>query len=251
MCCLYPTIFPPAGIALPALWRNLRPRSSVSFDQARADRLSVQEILPGFLQQWRKLLQANGYRMLSDAAVNDSSTETDEVFQNAGEKGDLHPDPGDRPRHRANKHHGHGNYDNDCPPIVGTIGRTTGKCRLQVVMRTDGKTLQQHVHRNTRPESVCYTDEWRSYNGIKRKHPTVNHRLREWARDDDGDGIREVHGNTIERLWTEVRNFLRPFRGVHKKYLKYYVAICEHRINHKRISPTFIAQLVVAHSSFT
>jgi hypothetical protein len=49
-----------------------------------------------------------------------------------------------------------------------------------------------------------------------------------------------VHTNTIEGVWTTVRNFLRPFRGVHKKYLKYYLAMCEHRINRKRITPAFI-----------
>ena len=49
----------------------------------------------------------------------------------------------------------------------------------------------------------------------------------EWARDDDGDGIREVHVNTSEGLWTGLRNFLRPFRGVNKMYLYQYVAIFE------------------------
>jgi hypothetical protein len=47
----------------------------------------------------------------------------------------------------------------------------------------------------------------------------VCHAAGEWARDDDGDGIREVHVNTLEWLWTGLRNFLRPFRGVNKKYL--------------------------------
>jgi hypothetical protein len=46
----------------------------------------------------------------------------------------------------------------------------------------------------------------------------VCHAQGEWARDDDGDGIREVHINTIEGMWTLVRNFMRLFRGVHKKY---------------------------------
>ncbi len=48
---------------------------------------------------------------------------------------------------------------------------------------------------------------------------------REWARHDDGDGIREVHNNTIEGIWTGLRNFLRVFRGVHRKYLQHYVAV--------------------------
>ena len=76
---------------------------------------------------------------------------------------------------------------------------------------------------------------------------TVCHGKGEWARDDDGDGVREVHTNTCEGSWTTVRNFLRPFRGVHKKYLAGYIAICEFCINLKRINPDFISDLV-AHS---
>jgi transposase-like protein len=82
---------------------------------------------------------------------------------------------------------------------------------------------------------------------MQRTHSTVCHGQKEWARDDDRDGVNEVHTNTSEGGWTGVRNFLRPFRGVHKKYLKYYLAMCEHRINLKRISPSFIARLVAAH----
>ena len=65
------------------------------------------------------------------------------------------------------------------------------------------------------------------------------------------DGVREVHVNTIEGLWTTARNFLRPFRGVHKKCLKYYLAMCEHKINLKRINPKFISQLVAEHRLVT
>jgi len=80
-----------------------------------------------------------------------------------------------------------------------------------------------------------------------RVHATVCHGAKEWARDDDGDGLCEVHVNTSEGMWTTVRNFLRPFRGVHKKYLGGYVAICECSINLKRITPAFISALVTLH----
>ncbi len=161
-----------------------------------------------------------------------------------GKKGRRHADPTDPPRRRANKRRGHGTYANDRPPVVGTVGRRTGRCRLRVREHTDGATLQAPVHRYTRGPARCYTDDWQGYARIARSHSTVCHGAKKWARDDDGDGIREVHVNTIEGLWTAVRNFLRPFRGVHKKYLKYYLAICEHRINRKRISPAFLAGLV-------
>lgn len=165
-------------------------------------------------------------------------------FRMRGKKSEYHPDPADPPRRRANKQVGHGTYDNDRPPVVGTVGRETGQVRLRVVHHTDGKTLEQHVHTFTLAGTQVYTDEWQGYNHLIRPHATVCHADKEWARDDDGDGIREVHTNTAEGMWTTVRNFLRPFRGVHKKYLNGYVAMCEFSINLKRISPSFISLLV-------
>lgn len=103
--------------------------------------------------------------------------------------------------------------------------------RLRVIEHTDKKSLLAHVHRYTDTEARVYTDEWRAYEQLGREHRTVKHGIKEWARDDDGDGIREVHVNTIEGLWTTLRNFLRPFRDVHKKYLGGYVAMLEFSIN--------------------
>jgi hypothetical protein len=58
------------------------------------------------------------------------------MYQNAGEKGDRHLDPDDPPRRRANKFNGHGTYDNDRPPILGVIGRTSGEVFLQETHRS-------------------------------------------------------------------------------------------------------------------
>jgi len=66
----------------------------------------------------------------------------------------------------------------------------------------------------------------------------------EWARDDDTDGWFETHTNSQEGLWAGLRTFLRPFRGVHKRYLYGYVAIHEFSVNLKAISPDFISRLV-------
>ena len=170
-------------------------------------------------------------------------------FRMRGKKGQRHPDPEDPPRRRANKRRGHGTYENDRPPIVGTVGRESGQVRLRVVHRTDRKTLEAHVHKYTTANTQVYTDEWKAYAHLIRPHATVCHRDREWARDDDGDGIREVHVNTVEGMWTDVRNFLRPFKGVHKDYLPGYIAMAEFRRNLKRISPSFISSLVKVHTS--
>jgi hypothetical protein len=97
--------------------------------------------------------------------------------------------------------------------VVGTIERESGQVRLRVVHHTDQETLDRHVERFTLVKAHCNTDEWLGYKHIIRAHSTVNHSNYEWAWGDAGDGIREVHINTIEGMWTDVRIFLRPFRA--------------------------------------
>ena len=68
--------------------------------------------------------------------------------------------------------------------------------------------------------------------------PPSRHGVHEWARDDDGDGRREVHCNTCEGAGAALRTYLRAFRGVHKQYLHLYVATYEAMVNTKRVTPT-------------
>ena len=80
------------------------------------------------------------------------------------------------------------------------------------------------------------TDEWGGYNRLPesgRGHATVDHLpdQTEWARDDDGEGVREVHDDTLEGLWAVPRTFPRPFRGVSKHYLAGYVAVFQWATN--------------------
>jgi transposase len=127
--------------------------------------------------------------------------------------------------------------------VVSSGGRESGHLRLTVTKRSDGETLEQVVRRATWPKTKVNTDEWGGYNGLPamgRDRSTVCHADKEWARDDDGDGIREVHINTMEGLWTGMRNFLRLFRGVSKKYLYQYVAMFEWGYNVKRATSQFL-----------
>jgi transposase len=75
-----------------------------------------------------------------------------------GKKGEKHKTKADPPRRRANKKRGHGTYANDRPPVVGTVGRRSGKCRLRVCKSTNQKTLQRHVEKYTPRQTrfKCY-----------------------------------------------------------------------------------------------
>jgi transposase-like protein len=202
----------------------------------------------GTLLEWRHRIQRRGLEQLPTDPLPDEETEADEMFQNAGEKGTPHRDPNDPPRRRANKRRGHGTMENDRSPILGVVGRTSGQVRLTVCDDTRRATIRPQVESDTESTTTLYTDEWAAYDRIAatgRGHATVCHSRHEWARDDDGDGVREVHCNTMEGIWTGLRNFLRPFRGVHKKFLAIYVAMFRWAHNLKRVTADFLRTLMV------
>jgi len=172
-----------------------------------------------------------------------------------GKKGTLHPDPEDPPRRRANKVNGHGCWDNDRVPILGVVDRGSGQLSLKVLHSSGAREVHPEMLRRTSAGAIVNTDEWHAYDWLPRDgriRRNVCHKdesgRQEWARDDDGDGLREVHCNTSEGLWTGLRNFLRPFRGVNKKYLAQYVAVFEWAHNLKTATFEFIATLLgIAH----
>ena len=84
----------------------------------------------------RQKLHKRGVDIQSKTKMEDRQTETDEMFQNGGKKGERHTDPQDPPRRQGNKQRGHGTYDNDLPPIIGTIGRESGQVKLSVIRRS-------------------------------------------------------------------------------------------------------------------
>jgi transposase-like protein len=199
------------------------------------------------LLERRHRLQEQARRAADPLPLDDPVVEADECYQNAGEKGIPHTEALDPPRRRANPRPGHGTFANDRPPVAAVVGRDGGPVRLRVVEHADRETLQEFVRRMTWPGTLVNTDEWGAYARLPevgRGHVTVCHTVGEWARDDDGDGIREVHDNTLEGLWTGLRNFLRPFRGVSKHFLAQYVAIFQWAYNLKVATVDFLRGLL-------
>lgn len=161
-----------------------------------------------------------------------------------GKKSDRHANPADPPRRRANKQRGHGTFANDRPPIFSVVSRDTGELRYVVCDQATKETCRAIVATYVPPTGTVFsTDEWSGYRDVHPIHGTVCHSAREWARDDDGDGHREVHCNTCEGGGTTLRTFLRSFRGVHKAYLACYVAVFEAVANAKRITVEVVRRM--------
>jgi len=129
------------------------------------------------------------------------------------------------------------------------VGRQTGQLRLRILRNSGSRLLQPFVTKSTLPKTWVYTDDGIGYRRLARTgrhHAYVCHTpgRRLWARDDDGDGIREVHNNTMEGLWTGLRNFLRPFRGISKWFFEQYVAIYRWSYELKKMTGRFARQLL-------
>lgn len=102
-----------------------------------------------------------------------------------------------------------------------------GRLALHLCANVQQRTIQPHILSTIQAGSVVNTDEYAIYARVSSwgfKHVTVNHGDREFARDDDGDGINEVHVNTIEGVWSLLRSWLRPHRGISQRWLPLYLA---------------------------
>ena len=137
------------------------------------------------------------------------------------------------------------------------VGRETGQVRLAVARHSSRAEREPPVLAQTQAGTVVNTDEWAAYRRLPehgRGHATVCHNPArpggpEYARDDDGDGVREVHCNTMAGIWTGLRNFLRPFRGVAKAYLAGYIAVFEWAHNIKAATADFLRALLMVEPS--
>jgi transposase-like protein len=95
--------------------------------------------------------------------------------------------------------------------------------------------------------TLVYTDEYSIYARLERwgyAHKSVNHSRGEYARDEDGDGLCEVHVNTMEGFWSLLRSWLRPHRGISQEKLPLYLGFVEFVHNVRRRGKALLGSLI-------
>jgi transposase-like protein len=87
-------------------------------------------------------------------------------------------------------------------------------------------TIRPVIEATVAKGALVRTDEYDVYARLEEwgyGHKAVRHGRGEYARDDDGDGFREVHVNTAEGFWSLLRSWLRPHRGISQEKLPAYL----------------------------
>lgn len=177
--------------------------------------------------------------------------ECDEVYVVAGHKG--HPEivaqlgrPGRRRRLKGKR--GRGTLAGEKPPLFGRLQRT-GEVVIQMLDNVQQATLQPIITETVQAGSRIYTDEYASYARLTDWgyiHKTVNHGHSDAARDrdEDGDACHENHVNTLEGVWSLLRSWLSPHRGISQENVPWYLGFFEFVRNVRRRGKVLLAALL-------
>ena len=108
-------------------------------------------------------------------------------------------------------------------------------------------TIQPIIAATIAKGALVHTDEYGVYARLPAwgyRHKTVCHAQGEYARDEDGDGVCEVHVNTIEGFWSLLRSWLRPHRGISQEKLPDYLGFFQIVHNARRRRRALLSALI-------
>ena len=148
------------------------------------------------------------YKALEKTTVFDGEVELDESYFGGRRKGQ-------RGRGAAGK-----------VPVFGILKRG-GKVYTQVIPDAKSKTLMPIITKHIKPDSVVYTDCFRSYNALDVTdfhHYRINH--------SEKFAEARNHINGIENFWNQAKRHLRKFNGVPKQNFHLFLKECEWRFNY-------------------
>jgi transposase len=112
--------------------------------------------------------------------------------------------------------------------VVFGILKRGGKVFTKVIDDTKTATLMPIIRQKVMPDSIVYTDTYRSYNALDVSefvHHRINHSTH-FATDA------KHHINGIENFWNQAKRVLRKYNGIPKESFNLFLKECEFRFNY-------------------
>ena len=109
--------------------------------------------------------------------------------------------------------------------VFGLLKRG-GKVYTAIIPNAKTETLLPIIEEHVRPDSIVYTDTFRSYNALdvsSFQHVRINHS--ELFADNDN------HINGIENFWNQAKRHMRRFNGIKPDHFYWFLKECEWRFN--------------------
>jgi transposase len=114
-------------------------------------------------------------------------------------------------------------------PVFGLLKRK-GKVYTRIVNDVSRETLRKIIRTKIIPESIVYSDGFRSYDGLVLdgfKHYRVRHEKAFVARNRN-------HINGIENFWGYAKTKMKRYYGIDRKHFYLYLKEMEFRFNHRQ-----------------
>lgn len=111
-------------------------------------------------------------------------------------------------------------------PVFGLLKRK-GKIYTQIILDSKSDTLMPIIRNTVKPDSIIYTDTFRSYNALdvsEFKHYRINH--------SKIFADKTNHINGIENFWNQAKRHMRMFNGIPKHKFNLFLKECEFRFNY-------------------
>ncbi len=156
---------------------------------------------------YRKLREVIADRIAQDAQL-DGEVEIDESYFGGRRKGK-------KGRGAAGK------------VIVFGLLKRGGRVHAVMIPNVRKTTLLSVVRRRIRPDSVVYTDAFRSYDTLTVqgfRHQRIDH--------SKTFGQGQAHINGIENFWNQAKRHLRRYNGIPRQHFPLFLAECEWRFNY-------------------
>ncbi len=115
-------------------------------------------------------------------------------------------------------------------PVFGLLKRG-GLVHTVMIQDTKSLTLMGIIRERIEPDSIVYTDSFRSYDVLdvsEFHHHRINHKERFAAERN--------HINGIENFWNQAKRHLAAYNGVPKSHFFLFLKECEWRFNNRPAS---------------
>jgi transposase len=112
--------------------------------------------------------------------------------------------------------------------VVFGILKRGGKVFTKIVEDTKSNTLMPIIREKVMPDSVVYTDTYRSYNALDVSE-FIHHRINHSTHFADNQ---KNHINGIENFWNQSKRVLRKYNGIPKQTFNLFLKECEFRFNY-------------------
>ena len=111
-------------------------------------------------------------------------------------------------------------------PVFGLLKRN-GEVYTVIIPDAKSDTLLPIIREKVKPDSIVYTDTFRSYNALdvsEFKQYRINHSKLFTKKHN--------HINGIENFWNQAKRHLRKFNGIPREHFYLFLKECEWRFNH-------------------